>query len=130
MAPDCEHPSCHESMKLSLSKKATRDELGKVNDCVKSKVPKKTLWIALWAVIVVIIIPLFVTGVQVWSEQDSDELRYASKDSLHEIERKYDTLENTQLYIRGDIADIKKTQSDTYKDVKQMKEILIRLDHK
>jgi len=107
-------------MKLALSKKATKDELDEVDDCVKKKVPKKTLWIALWAIFVVVMIPLFVTGIQVWSQQSADELRYAKKEKVHKLERDHTSFKATQEHIREDLNEIKESQRGTRQDVQEI----------
>ena len=73
-----------------------------------------------------IIIPLFITGVQVWSEQDSDELRYATKDRVHNIEKDHATFQAIQRHIKLDIAEIKESQRSTHRDIKAIKEMLMR----
>jgi len=126
MSPDCEHPQCHEKMKLALSSKATKDDLGKVDACVKKKVSKKTLCVMGLPLFALIIIPLFITGVQVWSEQDADELRYATKDRVHNIEKDHATFQAIQRHIKLDIAEIKESQRSTHRDIKAIKEMLMR----
>jgi len=94
MAPDCESPKCHEAMKL----------------CIDKKVPKRTLWIACWAVVCVIMIPLFITGVQVWSEQDSNALRFAGKDEVQACKTNQSRLDTIQQQVREDIKSLVKGQ--------------------
>ena len=108
--PDCNSPRCHEKMTIELGKKADRTDLNAVRKCAEAKVSKKTLWVACWAVLVVICLPLFVTGVQVWSQQESDELRYASKAEVEQCKSNQVEFRTVQKHIKQDLEELKNGQ--------------------
>jgi len=91
MAPDCVSPKCHEAMKL----------------CIDKKVPKKTLWIVCWSVFVVICIPLFITGIQVWSQQESDFLRYAAKDDVEQCKQDQAGAKTALKHLSDEMKELK-----------------------
>ena len=105
---DCEHPKCHEHLKL----------------CLATKLPKKTAWLAMWALIVVIGIPLFSMGIQVWSGQENDHLRYVEKSEMIAHERESVQTRAAVKHMAKDMNDLKAGQQEVQRDVK---EILKRL---
>ena len=108
--PDCDSPRCHEKMTIELGKKADLTGLNAVRKCAEAKVPKKTLWVVCWAILVVIGIPLFVTGVGVWSQQESDELRYASKAEVEQCKSNQVEFRTVQRHIKQDLEELKEGQ--------------------
>lgn len=120
MAPDCEHPKCHEEMSKRIDQKVSYDKFNILRDCVTQKITKKTLWIAF----AVIGLPLFVTGIKVWSQQESDALRYADKRTVEQIRRDQSEFRATQKHILETLRGMKDGQKESTKDIK---EILKRL---
>ena len=104
----CEHPKCHENLKLSMSKLVT----------------KHTLWVAL----AVVGIPLLATGVKVWSQQEADHLRYADKESMNAHERRLMNQEATVKHMADDIKTIQRSQDETRKDIKEILRYMRRTD--
>ena len=107
-------------MKLDLDSKPDYDAFNKLKTCVATKTPKKTLWIAGWAVFVVICIPLFITGVKVWSEQEADHLRYAEKSEMVEHGKDVTEMQVIVRHMGEDIQDIKDGQKEVKKDIKEI----------
>ena len=101
---DCEHPKCHESLKL----------------CLATKLPKKTAWLALWAMVVVIGIPLFSMGIQVWSGQENDHLRYVEKSEMVLHGRECVKTRAAVKHMADDMAELKKSQNEVQRDVKEI----------
>ena len=108
---DCNSPKCHEGI---------TSELGKL-------VSKKTVWVFL----AVIGIPLLVTGVQVWSQQEADyirfaqakievDLKYATKESVEECKRQLVESKTIQRNILEDLEDLKEGQREASKDIKEV----------
>lgn len=118
MAPDCEHPNCHEAMKLSLDSKPNYETFNKLRDCVGKKATKKALWIGL----IVIGLPLFGMGAGVWSQQESDYLRYADKEDMVKIQVVVEHLSDSIKEMKQDME----TAQD--KAQKDREEILRRLE--
>ena len=101
---DCEHPKCHESLKL----------------CLATKLPKKTAWLAMWALVVVIGIPVFSLGIQVWSGQENDHLRYVEKSDMVVHERESVKTRAAVKHMAEDMAELKKSQNEVQRDVKEI----------
>ena len=118
---DCTHPKCHENMRLELEGKAMHDDIDAIKTCLIAKVPKKTLWVVCWAVFVVIAIPLFVTGINVWSQQEADFLRYAQKEDVVKIQV---VIEHLSKKVEEMKQDIKEGQTKAEKDREEMLRLL------
>ena len=96
----CPDPSCHEKLKL----------------CLHSLVPKKALWIGL----VILGLPMLVTGIKVWSQQESDKLRFADKEGMYRIEQDSATIKVIQNRIIKDLEEIKTDQKEMQQDIKKI----------
>jgi len=97
---DCEHPKCHEHLKICMSKLVTKK--------------------AMWIVVVAFGLPLFITGVKVWSEQTSDHLRYVEKTEMIKHEKATAELKGVVTHMINDMAEIKANQKENRSDVKEM----------
>ena len=97
---NCEHPKCHEHLKVCMGKMVT----------------KRTMWAAL----IVLGLPLLVTGVKVWSQQESDHLRYADRESLIEHSERLTKQEMAVKHMADDIKDIQINQQEARKDIKEI----------
>jgi len=94
---DCESHECHERVNAELAQRPTwtehnemKDKVGELKDEIKEKIPKAWLkWV--W----IVGGPLFVVAAVVWSGQNSDALRYASKPDLAKCELRLGRLETT-----------------------------------
>ena len=75
--------------------------------CIDKKVPKKTLWLACWGVLVVIGLPLFITGIQVWSQQESDILRYAAKSDVEQCKQDQGTTKEVLKNVVKEVEELK-----------------------
>lgn len=84
--------------------------------CLQKKVSQKVVWI----LFVAIGLPLLVTGIRVWSQQESDHLRYAGKSELAIHEKRITRAEVIADNVIKDIAEIKTSQSETRKDIKEI----------
>ena len=82
----------------------------------------------MWAIFCIIGVPLFAIGVQVWSDQGADKLRYADKDTIHILEREHVSFKGAQEHIKHDIEEIKESQKIMQEDVREIKKILIDLN--
>ena len=92
------------------------DGTGGVVGCLKNKVSKT----ALWTVIVVIGIPLFITGVKVWSSNEASELRFAAATEMHAIKERMSVSEAHFKSMCESLADIKLTLIEVRKDIKRL----------
>ena len=106
---DCEHPKCHEAIRL----------------CLKDKVSKKAMWTA----IIVIGFPLLITGVKVWSQQEGDKLRYSTKEEAAKFRERQSEIAETVRSINKDIDEIKKSQEENRRDVKEILRFLRDQNH-
>ena len=97
---DCPAPKSHESIKMEL----------------KDKVSKKVAFTILLAVG----IPLFITGVKVWSGQASDPLRYVTKQEMSVVTK--DVIETKAIVKKLDdqMLDLKKNQNESQRDIKEI----------
>jgi len=112
----CPDPKCHEEMQLKLKGKVKYDDFNSLKRCVGHKVSKKVVWV----VFVVVVLPLLVTGIKVWSGQEADPLRYATKDELATCNK--DVVE-TKILIRQlkeDMREVKRGQEIQVKDTKEI----------
>ena len=114
---DCEHPKCHETMSRRIDSRVKFDDFNDLKACVSKKVPKKILWIVGWGVFVVIVIPLFITGINVWSQQEADFLRYAQKEDVVKIQV---VIEHLSKNIEEMKRDIKEGQTKAQADREEM----------
>jgi len=114
---DCEHPKCHETMSRRIDGRVKFDDFNDLKACVSKKVPKKILWIVGWGVFVVIVIPLFITGINVWSQQEADFLRYAQKEDVVKIQV---VIEHLSKNIEEMKQDIKEGQTKAQADREEM----------
>ena len=96
----CEHPTCHEAMKM----------------CIHKMVTKKAMWIAVLALGV----PIFVSGVKVWSQQEADILRFADKGEVAQCKTNQTKLDEKVLHMNVDLIEIKTSQHETQRDVKEI----------
>jgi len=104
--PDCEHPKCHENIATELSRRPTWDDHNQLGRQVAEKMPKAWLrWV--WLAIVAIVLPLAAAGLNVWSGQASDRLRYAHKEELTQCRIRIERLEESDRYLRRDLDEIK-----------------------
>jgi predicted PurR-regulated permease PerM len=104
MTDKCSTPDCHEAMKL----------------CIHKMLPRKTMWTICWALFVVIVIPLGVTGVNVWSKQASDELRYATKTDVVSARQTQIVIQKDIEHIKADLKELMENQSESSKDTKDI----------
>jgi len=118
---DCDHPICHENMNRRIDRRVKFDAFNDLKACVSKKVPKKILWIICWAVFVVIAIPLFITGINVWSQQEADFLRYAQKEDVVKIQV---VIEHLSKNIEEMKQDIKEGQTKAQTDREEMLRLL------
>ena len=117
---DCNSPKCHEHITTELANRPTWTEFTHLKDCAAKKVPKKTAWIAMWSILVVIGIPLFCTGVKVWSQQESDHLRFVEKTEMVEHERAQIKLQEVVRHLSEDMSELKAGQKEVMRDVKEI----------
>jgi len=112
---DCDHPKCHESMLLCLNEKVSKKDL------LKSK-------LFLWGGITAIGIPLMVTGIKVWSGQESDFLRFASKSDHSAVKERVLKTEENLKYIKRDVREIRESQKGMSKDMRDIKDLLRKME--
>jgi len=101
---DCQSPKCHEEIKLCLQKLGAK------------KISKKALWTGLC----IVGIPLLVTGIKVWSGQETDPLRYVEKKEMITHEKEAAAMKATVNHMIKDIREIKFSQRDAQKDIKEI----------
>jgi len=97
---DCTAPKCHERIQMAL----------------KDKVSKKVVF----AILLAVGIPLFITGVKVWSGQASDPLRYVTKQEMSVVTK--DVIETKAIVKKLDdqMLDLKKNQNESQRDIKEI----------
>lgn len=118
MAPDCTSPRCHEGMKRDLDSKPDYETFNKLKDCVGKKATKKALWVGLIAVG----LPLFSIGAGVWSQQESDHLRYAEKEDMVKIQVVVEHLSDSIKEMKQDMNTAQeKAQKDREEILRRLK---------
>lgn len=70
-----------------------RDGLGGLVACVHDKVTRKTIWAFVVGVFVVVGLPLFLLGGNMWSAQKASSLTYAGLPALTALESRVKSLE-------------------------------------
>lgn len=85
---------------------------------LSKKVSKSTVWIFFC----IIGLPLLVTGIKVWSRQESDTLRYVEKEDFNPIKEKQAVLASKLSSIEKKINDIQDGQKETQKEIRQTQE--------
>ena len=128
MPPSCDNRECREELTKRIDNRVKWDEFNSLKSCVRTKTPKKVLWAGGWAVFLFIVLPLLLTGIKVWSGQESDHLRYVDKDELVEYGKTQIKLQTTVEHMADDIRELKEDQKAAQKAAqKQFDEILRRL---
>ena len=97
---DCEHPKCHEHLKICMSKLVTKK--------------------AMWIVVVAFGLPLFITGVKVWSDQTTDHLRYVEKTEMVKYSKDLVIIQETVKHTANDVKALKDSQKEVSQDVKEV----------
>lgn len=101
MSDKCENSECREEIITSLTK----------------KVPKYWLWIGF----IIIGLPLLITGINVWSGQASDSLRYAPVRDVVDCRIRIGRLEEANQYTQRTLIEIKNDLRDTKTTVLETK---------
>jgi uncharacterized protein HemX len=101
---DCKSPQCHEAIRIAM----------------ETKVSKRTLWVACWAVFIGVFLPLAGTGIKVWSQQENSHLKYANKEELSKMDKQQTELKISVKNLAENIKDIKQNQEETQKDIKEI----------
>jgi hypothetical protein len=104
----CNVKGCHEGIKLCIS------------DIKHKMVSKKVLWSICWGLFVFIVIPLGVTGIKVWSQQESDSLRYASKHEVDLVKGNQTEIKVNQKHLVESLQELKDGQIESQRDVKEI----------
>lgn len=119
---ECPSPKCHEKMQLQSEEVKTelKKRLVNLEKMITKQLALKLTKKTMWAVLVVIGIPLFVTGVKVWSQQEHSDLRFAEKKELVEIDKRQTELRTVVKGLTDNIQEIKKGQEESQKDIKEI----------
>lgn len=129
MAPDCESPQCHEAMRLSLDKRVKKDDFDDLKRCMHSKVSRKTLWIIATTLFPFLLIVGGI-GIKGWSQQEADHLRYAEKTELTKYQKEVVRIKVVTEHMAEDLQELKEGQKESQKDLRDIKDILIRMKDK
>ena len=73
-----------------------------------------------WGIFAVVVLPLLVTGVKVWSTQESNPLQYATKAEVQAYERKVIKTETLIEAMQDDVSEIKASQNEMRNDIKEL----------
>lgn len=88
---------------------------------VKPPVIREKVSYKVWsAILFAIAIPVVVTGIKVWSGQETDHLRYVEKSEMIEYGKEQARLRVAMEHMKKDIEDIKGGQKETQKDIKEI----------
>ena len=111
--PDCKSPKCHERMKLELSKKATKDELGELRQCIGKKLTKKSVWLAFPIAVVF-------SGILI-AAADS---KYANRNDHDVCKQEQKEMKATLRHLSEDLRELKRivkdSQAETQRDIKEI----------
>lgn len=97
---DCQSPKCHENMSTAMNKLVSKR--------------------ALWTFCVIIGIPLFATGIKVWSQSESSHLQFAGRGEMVEIEKKQIETQTVVKSLTDSIKNIRESQDEIQKDIKRI----------
>jgi len=103
-------------MMTELARKVSWDKFNKLRDCSSRKTPKS--WI--WTGFIMLGLPLLIIGTQVWSQQESDNLRFASKEEIVQCRTDQVKLDGTVSHMKQDLEEIKANQRETQADIKKI----------
>ena len=102
---DCDHPKCHEFFRLQI-----QEILGRLKVLCAKKVGWWSLVSIVSGVLIGVGIPLFMVGAEVWSDQGSDPLKYATKFELSDVTNRLVAIETAQFHYqkeaRGLVSDL------------------------
>ena len=118
----CQTPKCHEAMLLKLKGKADKKEVQNLKTCTAKNVPKKALWIAL----VALGLPLLITGIKVWSQQESDHLRYVEKTEMAEHKDNMTKIQVVVEHLAEDMRNLRKDFNRNQDDAKRDRQEILR----
>ena len=105
---ECPNPECRQNVEGLRHTVYGKDGMHGLVACIKDKVPKKWLWTGF----TVLGLPLFITGIKVWSGQESDALRYAPLGRVVELERRQDIADERYTYICDALKKIEAAQEE------------------
>lgn len=113
---ECPSKECHERVIGHHRTLYGLDGTGGIVGCMKQFVKKKTVWIALIA----IGIPLIVTGIKVWSSQEQSVLKYATIECITDLDKRITRNEDRFEYIDATMTRIERIQNEIKKEIKKM----------
>lgn len=117
---DCPNPICHENMKLALEKKPDYEAFNGLKECVRKKVSKRAVLGVLSGLIPLIII-LGGIGINVWSQQEAADDKYAQNKDMVKVQV---VVEHLAKDIQEMNQDFKKGQIKAQKDREEMLRLL------
>lgn len=107
--PDCNSPKCHEKMILLLN----------------GKVSKKTLWSICVTIFIAVFVPLFITGVKVWSASEHGDAKYIPRTEMEEHIVSISGCQDSLGQLGDSVKRIERKQEEYHKENTQdIKEIL------
>jgi hypothetical protein len=86
---DCPSEECHNSVDGMRRTLYGMDGKSGLVKCLDKFVKTRTVWVFF----IVLGLPLIVTGLKVWSGQESDQYRYASKEAISDLDKRISLLE-------------------------------------
>ena len=101
---ECPNPECYKKVEGHQKCLFGDDGMGGIVGCLKKMLTKKQSWIFL----VIILLPLVVTGIKVWSGQESNPFLYATKSENAEQESRIIRLEEQYKNI---ISSLKRVET-------------------
>ena len=110
----CNVEGCHEGIKMC------------VKEVKHSMVQKKVLWAICWGLFVVVHIPVGITGIKVWSQQESDNLRYVPRADLDSVRNVQTEVRTKQNRVLEDLRELKAGQAEARKDMKEIRDLLMK----
>jgi len=117
---DCDHPICHENTNRRIDRRVKFDAFNDLKECVKDKIPKKTVW-RLFAILVPLIILLGGVGINVWSEQKGADDKYAQNGDMIKVQVVVEHLASAIVDLK---QDIKEGQTKAQTDREEMLRLL------
>lgn len=118
----CQDSDCREEILLNIKDKVAYKDFNPLKACVGTKIGKKALWIAL----VALGLPLLITGIKVWSQQEADHLRYVEKTEMATHKDNMTKLQIVVEHLAVDVRDLRKDFKESQDNAKKDRQEILR----
>lgn len=119
----CPSPECHEDRILVAEDvKYLKKSYEELKNCCGYFVKKPHITVIVF--FAGLLVSFAITEIKVWSETDKSEYKFAKTESVEAVKQDVAVLKTEKIELQKDIEEIKKTQQDQSKDIKDILKIL------